>query len=80
MKQKVKLSFYGPDKFDDNRIGINKMLKITLKTFMHEKGIASYKVNSLEYKERTMTKIVGTYLYHGLAEVEFKESDLAKGG
>lgn len=73
MKQQVKLSFYGPDKFDDNRTGIDKMLKMTLEQFMAQQGINDYKVNRLDYKERTFTKIIGTYLYHGLADVEYRK-------
>ncbi len=80
MKQKVKLNFYGPDKFDDNRKGINRMLNITLEQFMAQNNIKDYKLNLLEYKGRTFTKIVGTYLYHGLAEVEFKEKELNSNG
>ena len=72
MLQKVKLSFYGPNKFSDNKTGIDRMLKMTLEQFMAQKGITDYKINSIEYKERTATKIIGTYLYHGMAEVEFR--------
>jgi hypothetical protein len=73
MIRKVKLTFYGPDKIEGDREAINKMFLAVLDKFLQEKGITEAKLKGVEYIDRVFTGIIGTYLYRGLAEVEYRE-------